>query len=247
MNMMEIFFILWFYVLPVVGILALIFVPIIWFFVVPNVSRRLTWARFRNVDIHAIADDSGYLELCPSQEKLPEGLVRTKRGWRFLPRPIPPGKKGELYPAVQKLTLKPYILKGLGKPIWFDYAGKITSLNPATLAGLQQKENTVDIEGRFTYIEKLVEDLPKNPRKELKAKLKELKVATEAKPITNIDINKIKQVVSKLHPPSVWKAFGINRELRGMKRRGSELMWLILGGAIIIGVTVIGVVAVLSL
>lgn len=250
MEFMELFYLLWFFVLPILGFLFPILAGIFWIFLVPSVSKRLAWARFRNVSIHAVADDSGQVELVVTKEELPEGIVRTKKGWHFLPRPFSTKSKKKIDPTgllIERLALKTYTLKGLGKPILFDYAGKITSMNPGVLAGLQQNEKKLSLTPYFDEIDKIVDDMPRHFKKELNKKLDALEEATKAKPITNLDINKIKAVVQKLYPPSVWKAFGINRELKGMKRRGKELMPLILGGAIIIGLVAITIVSIIVL
>lgn len=245
---MELLFILWFFVLPILGILFPIFAGIFWFLVVPGIAKMLTWSRFKNVSLHLVGDDSGYAELVPTQEELPEGIVRTKKGWHFLPSPVYSNPtKSEGLQKAEKLGLKKYILKGLGKPIWIDYAGKITSMNIGTLAAMQQNEEQLSLKWYFDEMTKIIADTPKHFRKELNKKLKVLEEATKAKALTLIDIDEIKQAVPKMYPPSLIDALAINREMKGMKRKGKEMIPLILGGAIIIGLVVIGVVAILTL
>lgn len=245
---MEILFLLWFFVLPILGILFPIFAGIFWFLVVPGIAKMLTWSRFKNVSIHLVGDDSGYAEFVATKEELPEGIVRTKKGWHFLPSPIYSnlGKSKGLKRAEQ-IGLKKYILKGLGKPIWLDYAGKITSMNIGTLAAMQQNKNQLDLKWYFDEMTKIIADTPKVFRKELSNKLKALEEATKAEALTLINIAQIKSAVPKMYPSSLIDALAINREMKGMKRRGKEMMPLILGGAIIIGLVAISIVAILVL
>jgi len=242
MNPMEILYTLWFFILPAMGILVPIFGAIFWFFIVPGLAKMLTWNRFKNVSLELNANDSGYAELLPTKEELPEGIVRTKKGWQFLPSPIysNPAKTDEEKQAEQ-IGLKKYILKGIGKPIRISYAGKITSMNIGTLAAMQQNNKQINLEPYFKSIQNIVDDLPRHFKKELKQKLKLLKQATKAKPLTLIDPEEIKTAVPKMYPPSLIDALAINREMKGMKRRGKELTPLILGGAIIIGLVVLGI------
>ena len=248
---MDILFLLWFFILPIVGILTPIFALIFWFFIVPGVAKMLTFARFRNVSIHAVADASGFVELVPTKEHLPEGIVRTKHGWHFLPRPInPPGNPGKKTNANQdaeRIALKTHILKTVGKPFLLNYAGKITSMNYSTLAALQQNEARLDLKWYFEELETVLKDLPKHFRKELEKKLAQLKEAAHAEKVTIINPEAIQDTINKMYPPSLIDALAINREMKGMKRRGREMLPLILGGAIIIGIVVIGVVAIIVL
>ena len=212
---MDILYMLWFIILPVIGILFPTFALIFWFFIVPGLAKKLTWNRFRNVEAHLVGDDSGYAEFVFTKERIPEGAARTKRGWHFLPQPIyqNPGKTDELIQA-ERIALKKYILKDFGKPFLIDYAGKITSMNLGTLAALQQTEKQVDIKWYFDEMEKIIADTPKHFRKELSKKLKALQQATDAEPLTNIDIGTIKEAVPKMYPPSLIDALAINREMK---------------------------------
>jgi len=251
MDFMQLFWIVWMFILPILGITLAVLAPIIWFFIVPKVARMLTWCRFRNVSIHAIADDSGYVELVPTNVELPEGVVRTKRGWRFLPRPrwktkkekrLNEKKRQELDMAEQ-LGLRKYVLKGLGKPFWFGYAGKITAMNPATLAALQQTNNPHNPTGNFQVIEEYIKNIAEPFRKDLTKMLTQLKQQVKAKSLTLINTDAIKTVVPQMYPASLIDALATNREYYGMKRRGREYTGLILGGALIIGLVIFGIIA----
>lgn len=244
---MQIFYIVWMFVLPIVAVTLITLIPVFWFFVVPKLARKMTWWRFRNVSIHAVGDDAGYVELVATKEYLPEGIELTKRGWHFLPRPI--YEKGNPIAVdldqekIEKLGLRKYTLKDLGKPFWYDYAGKITSTNPGVLAALQQTKQLFKIDRYVADIQKFVNDLPEHFKKPLNEKLKSLKKATRAQPITHIDIEKIKQIVPKMYPPSLIDALAANRELKGMKKAGKQYGGLILGGALIIGLVIIAILA----
>jgi len=248
MDPMEILYILWFLILPVMGIFVTIFGAIFWIFIVPGLAKMLTWNRFKNVSFHLVGDNSGYAELVPTKEELPEAIVLTKKGWQFLPSPIytNPAKTEEEKQAEQ-IGLKKYILKGIGKPIWISYAGKITSMGMGTLAAMQQTEKQVDLKWYFDEMQKIIADTPKHFRKELDKKLKALQEATKAKPLTNIDIEGIKTAVPKMYPPSLIDALAINREMKGMRRMGRELLPWILALAVVFGMVAVSIALILVL
>lgn len=234
--MMEIFWILWFFILPIIGIVTPILALIIWFVLVPKVARMLTWNRFKNISIHAVADQAGYIELLPTKESLPEGIERTKKGWRFLPKPIWKGNPGEETSELEQLALRKYILKDYGKPFWIGHAGKVTAMNPGTVAALQQDEKPLNVEPYIEDVENFAKDIPQHFYRSLKPKLKKLRQVVSAKEYTLIDIDKIKELVTKMYPPSLIDALATNRELKGMRKRKGEYMPIILGGMIIVGI-----------
>lgn len=258
MSLMQVFFVLWFLILPILGILTPIFTVIFWVFIVPKVAKMLTWARFRSVSVHAIADDSGYVELVTTDVELPEGVVRTKRGWRFLPRPIwKPLKKRKKNPftkrevaleGAEKLALKKYVLKGLGKPFFLGYAGMVAAMNPATVAALQQTtKNPINLTLHFNKIYEFANDMPKHFRRPLTKMLDELKSYSIAKPLTLIDPRAVKEILPEMTPPSLMEAIETYSEMVGMEEKGKQYGRLIIGGALIIGLVVLGVVAMLIL
>lgn len=148
MNPMQLFYIFWFIVLPIIGILALALVPLVWRFIVPEIARRLTWARFGKCDVLDLSDDSGWTDLIVSRQGLPEGVKydpETKT-WRLLPSP-PYEKKGKkrkkgkpedraLQERAKEIILKKSMLRGLGKPIYRGYVGQIELINSSTAAAL---------------------------------------------------------------------------------------------------------------
>lgn len=244
---MDLFWLLWMLVLPILGLVTPIIFLVFWKFIVPAVARMLTWSRFRNVTIHAVADASGFVELVPTKEQLPEGIVRTKRGWHFLPRPISQNPKTDEEKMAERIGLKTHILQSVGKPFLLGYAGKITSMNFATLAGMQQNEESVNLKGYISDMETIIKDMPKHFKKELTLKLKVLKQAMKAEPTTLINPDAIKEIVQKMYPPSMIDALAENRLLKGRKQAGRQYTSLILGGAIIIGLVVLGIAVIMFL
>lgn len=127
--MIDVIFLIWFWILPIIGMFFIVFAPIFWFIIVPGVARRLTGARFGNKTVSILGDDEGYIEVVVSKIRYPAGVVKTKRGYRFLPRPH---KLKSGVEDVPDWMFKKYILRGLGKPCWFGYAGKVPNFNPPT-------------------------------------------------------------------------------------------------------------------
>lgn len=247
--MMEIFFILWIFVLPILGVTLATVFPIFWFFIVPKIARTLTWKRFRKVSFHFLGDDSGYAYLLPTTEELPEGIVKTKRGFRFLPRPRwtkgnPNNPKTAM---VENILLRKFVWKDMGKPIWFGYAGKVASVNPVTLAALQQtKSETLNTNGYISKIRKYVNTLSKDPKNHLTTMLNELQKGLNFQTLTVIDPTKIKEVLPQMFTPSQLDALATNRETRGMKRAGRQYTPLILGGGLILGLVIIAIILVMA-
>lgn len=201
----------------------------------------LTWARFKNVSIHAVGDDSGNVELVATKLTLPEGIVRTKRGWHFLPRAASKENKTKDDKDFERVFVKKYQLKGLGKTFFLDYAGQATSMNFGALALLQHKNATRSIlNGYIDELSSELDNIPKPWQKIIKKKLEPFKEVIHAVPITSLNLDKIGENIAEMYPPSVVDAFAIACEEEGAKRRGRELMPLILGGAIIIGLVVLG-------
>lgn len=261
---LQIFFILWMFVLPILGIITPILSLVIWFFIVPKVARMLTGAKFRNVSIHAIADDSGYVELVKTNVELPEGVVKTKKGWRFLPRPIWKSlktrrkkKTGETLAleGAENIALRKYVLKGLGKPFWFGYAGTVAAMNPPTLAVLQQNQNPSNPQGHFNKIENYIESLPKEfpwnnqtiyIRKDLKQMLAEVKEYLKSKTLTILDPRALKEILPELTPPSLMDAIEMYSEMVGREERGTQY-GKIIGVGLIFGVIIFGIIAIMVL
>lgn len=236
---------LWFWILPVIGIFSLILVPLFWFFVVPQLSRSLTWARFQNCILFFIGDNAGRLTLVKSRELIPEGIVHTKDGWEFLPSANPKGRKVDA--DIEKMALKVYTLSGHGKPVLLGYAGKVTVVNPATLASMQQNKDLVDPGQIIAEFKEDVEELPGKYRRYFKKSITKLESYVKARKVTVLDLSQIKKVLQGLYPPTLIDALATNRELRGMKRAGSQYTTLLLGGAIIIAILVFGVIAIFSM
>lgn len=264
--MIEIFWILWFLVLPIMGIALTILVPVVWFFIVPKVARMLTWTRFKSVSIHAIADDSGFVELVTTKVELPEGVVKTDRGWRFLPRPIWKSlkrrkkKKGDVtekdLSVAERFALRKYVLKGLGKPFWFGYAGMVNAMNPPTLAVLQQGGSPVgNPTVHFSNIRSYIDSLPKkllwnnrelHPKKDLTKMLDDLHERVKTEPYTVLDPRAVKEVLPEMTPPSLMEAIETYSEMVGMEERGKNILPIILIAGIV-GMLVFGVIALMML
>jgi len=258
--MEDILFFVWMLVLPVIGLLSIIFVPIFWFFIVPKIARTLTWKRFSKCSFHFIGDDTGFAYLVPTTEELPEGVVKTKYGYRFLPRPIshnPGNPDGKI---VEQLMLRRFVWRDIGKPIWFGYAGKVTAINPATLALVEaekkKKKTRNPVNKVLRDIEVYVKGLPKtltipdknsvrtiNLQKELKEKLELLKTTLNYKPLTILDPTKVKEIAPKMWTPSQIDALATNREWRGIKRAGKQYTPLILGAGTILAILIFGIIA----
>jgi len=252
--MIQIFFILWMFVLPILGILTPILSIVIWFGIVPKIARRITWKRFSKCSWRFTADDTGYAHLRPTKEELAEGIVKTKKGWRFLPRPVclsptngNPTPEDKEEKRVESVMLRPYVWADTGKPIWFDYAGKVTSANPATLAGVQQTDyEAPNVKKYIDGLIKYVKALAQPHRKELSKMLNDLKDGLNFKELTVINPTIIKKLYPKMFTPSQLDAYGTNRETRGMKRAGRQYTPLILGGALILGLVIIAIVLVVA-
>lgn len=88
---MDLFFWLMYVFLPVVGIIALIGVPVLgtifWKKVLPKVSRDLMWCKLKGMSPAIICHDSGRAELQMFQERRGSGVVMTNKGkYKILPR-----------------------------------------------------------------------------------------------------------------------------------------------------------------
>lgn len=260
MDLNSILFTVWMYVLPVIGILSIIFVPIFWFFIVPKIARTLTWKKFSKCSFHFIGDDTGFAYLVPTTEELPEGVVKTKYGYRFLPRPILHNEKSNPNDKVlEQLMLRRFVWKDMGKPIWFGYAGKVAAVNPVTLALVEsekKKKTRNPVNKVLRELEVYVKSLPEtltvqdkhsvrtiNPQKELKEKIKLLKTALNYKPLTILDPTKIKEILPKMWTPSQIDALATNREWRGIKRAGKQYTPLIIGLGTIMAILIFGIIA----
>lgn len=250
---LEIFWILWMFILPILGISLAVAAPLFWFIIVPSIARRLTWERFRKLNYFLVADDAGYLSLLSTTERIPEGVERTKKGWQFLPRPRykklgNPGKskKEQKKAAVERLALKKYTWRDVGKPTWLGYAGKVSVMNPATLAGLEQSEdNSSTLGGWFEKAQKFMSShkMPPKFRKSLTKLVDDAKKTTKATKVTLIDPAVIKEVLPRMYTPSQLKALATNREQYGMEKRGHEYGRLILGMGFILGMVLIIILA----
>jgi hypothetical protein len=255
MNEFDILYIIWMWVLPALGMMFTVLVPIIWVFIIPKISKKLMWARFRNSSIIAMADDSGWAELVVTTKTLPEGIHQTKEhGWRFMLRPRwkkPLGdnptedqiKRREREEQVEQLASRKYVLKDLGKPFWYGYDGKVTLVNPPTLAALQQSSSHIGNPTiYFAKIEEFVKrECPEHIATPLKGLVEELKenLEREAHKITILDPKIIKEVLPLMNTPSQIGALAANRERYGELKRGHDY-----GKLALVAIVVLGMVAV---
>jgi len=256
MDPFTIFFIVWLIVLPIAGMIFIVFGPIFWFLIVPKIARTLTWNRFRKVHFHFISDDVGFAHLVPSTtEVIPEGVVRAEKfGYRLLPR-LTSGGNPDGDNLIKRLLLRKYIWADMGKPIWFDYAGKVGSFNPATLAILEQSQGKnpvgkpdVILNEMSDYVKALpkalvLKDKTYSLREDLAKMLERLKTEITIQELTVMDPSVVKSLLPTMYTPSQLKALALNREQYGMEKRGKEYGRLILGGGLIIAILIFGIVA----
>jgi len=258
MDGFEIFWLIWLLVLPILGILFCVFAPVFWFFIVPKVARMLTWKRFQKVSFRFICDDQGYSYLIPSSPNIiPEGVVKTKNfGYRLLPRA---SGNPDTDVTSQRALLKKYIWADMGKPILFGHAGKVGDFSPATLAVLEQKQGNDPIgkpEPVLNRISEYVKTLPKtltvkafgrdrtfNLRQDLTSMLKSLRDEINIKEVTLFDPSLAKSLIGDNYTPTQLAALASESEMVGLKMRGKEYGRLILGAGLIIGLVVLGIVA----
>lgn len=249
MEIIELFFLVWMWLLPMVAIACLILVPTVWFFIFPKISKKLMWARFRNSSILALADDSGWVELVVTDKIIPEGIVETKKhGWFFLPRPRWSKEvKHVSQVLVERMAATKYMLKDLGKPFWFAYSGKVLLVNPKTLASITKSGKGDNPAGQFQSLLDYAKTLPPHLSEPLVKLVEDLKAAVETKPLTILQPQKIKEIVASMHTPSQIEALATNREQYGMLKRGHEYGKLIIGAGLIIGLVIIAIVAIMYL
>jgi len=214
MNEVDILYLVWMWLLPALAVMWSVLVPVVWFFIVPKISKRLMWARFKNANIIAMADDSGYVDLMVTTKNLPEGLHHVeKRGWFYQCRAMQTEKpKDENTKLIEQIVTRKYILKDLGKPIWFCYAGKATLFNPQSLALLEGDSQE--------------------------------KVASSTKKVKILDLKNLASVIDQMVTPSQSDALATYSEMIGMEKKGHEYGKLIIGGALIIGLVILGIVAI---
>jgi len=78
--------------LPMTGLILSIVISVTLFLVheyviLPPIARRLRKAKWNKGVIAFIQDDTGNVRLTISTKELPEGVIKTNRGWFLLPRP----------------------------------------------------------------------------------------------------------------------------------------------------------------
>lgn len=179
---------------------------------------------------------------------LKEGIHETKdHGWRFQLRPRwSKEPKDAEHEYAEQLASRKYMLKDLGKPLWFSYMGKIALFNPPTLAALQQTSPSgTNPTTYFVKIEEFVKTMPLHLADPLKGLVGELKQNLEAsaKTLTILDPKIIKEVLPQMITPSQIGALAVNRERYGELKKGHEYGKLILGSALIIGLIILAIVA----
>lgn len=254
MDPMQIVYILWFWVFPPLGILLMVFFPLFWKLIVPALARRLTWARFGSSDIIAMSDDAGWSEIIVSRRGIPEGILETREGkekaYRFLPRPRwEEEEKPATDRAAQDIILRKSILKGLGKPFWYGYTGKIGLVNPSTAAILDTiGGNPSPVEKYLVRLDSLILTAPEDLKVGLTQVVNGLKMSLKAKSVDYVDPRKaIKENLPQMYTPSQIAALAANRERYGMVKKGREIGKLVLGGSIIIGLVIVAILLVMML
>jgi hypothetical protein len=242
----PVFWIIWTIILPLAAILLFILIPLVYFLVFPSLARKLIRWRFQNVIICGLANDAGSFMLVPSKDYLPEGCVETAHDeWRLLPRAV--YKKGRGLVRYQDVILRKFNLKGLGKPIWMGYAGKVPLMNPTTLAGLQQKPiDEKALEPYFQNLRAYAEKLPKDHKEAMLKAIDELYLRAKMKPITLVDPSTLKELIPRMYTISQVKSIAQNRYLKGLKAAGSQIMKYGLIMLALIVVLIIGILAISS-
>lgn len=283
MDPFEIFMLVWMFVLPMLAIIFGTLLFLGYFILMPSVSKRLMWARWRDKSIFVIGDDMGWADIVVADEELPEGVCSTKRaGYRFLPRPRTQSSSTDprfritedmtetevkalwerqlkedqdlmdLESQYDPMILKKYMLRGLGKPMWFGYLGKVGVLNPQTLAsisGIKVTGTNPHNPINFGAIKSWIQGLPKNVEKNEKTRILNMLEEAESykhevrKDLYICDPTEIKRVIPRKYTPSQIEAVGTNRELKGMKKMGKQMGQYIifLGVIVVIVVIIIGI------
>jgi len=246
---MELIWMIWFLVLPVVALVLLGLIPVVWFFIIPKIARKLTWARFGDTNIAGIADSAGYFDLEVSRKSLGEGVLDVgKKIFRFLPRPL--FKSAKKQPSTkesqaERVILRKYILKGLGKPIWLGWAGKVPVANPEAVAALQGEHTA--IHNPSTNIEKIKqyvdEKIPAKFQKGLHKLLNEIgENIKPVIPVFNLDLDVLKEVLPKMNTTSQMKALANEYYLKGQASRDRDILKVGFVAMIILGMIVLAII-----
>ena len=248
-------FILWFFVLPLVGIFFLVFAPIFWFLLVPKLARKFTWARFRNTTVIPVAHAEGYVEFEFAKKSLHEGVLDVgKNIYRLLPRPLSKATSKhkenlEEKERIEEAALRKYIIKDFGKPIVFGYAGKAGVVNPEVIANLS---GTVEQQGNpwnfFVLIKKYIEDeLPKKHHNPLNTYLDKIhdgiKNAIRTIPLINLDLETLKEYLHEMYMPSQVKAISETSYSLGQATKDRDLLKIGFLALAIIALLILGIVA----
>jgi len=202
--------------------------------------------------------------LVADNRRVAEGVVKTKKGYRFLPRATYKKKNREKNPytpedldEVERRVLRKFIWRDMGKPIWLGYVGKVAAVNPTTLASLQQPKNSNSLNKQSiqkadqilgkvkTFLNE--QALTKQVRRSLDNLFKQLQAVIHVEEVTYIDATKIKEVVPQMYTPSQLDALATNRELKGMKRVGKDIGKLVLGGGLIMGLVIVAILLVMMM
>jgi hypothetical protein len=151
-----IFWMAMFILLAIVGVVLFL---VFYFVVMPPISRKLIKAKWSKCAPAFIQSDTGNISLTLSKASLPEGLVKLKNSWYTLIRPnyedpennedseeTKPDNtskaenseqefyKDEDIKEAKKTLLHVPILEGLGKQVFFGYAGTTLLTNLKTVA-----------------------------------------------------------------------------------------------------------------
>jgi len=248
------FFIIWFFVLPILAICFLIFAPIFYFVIMPKLARKFIWGRFRNTTVVPVAHAEGYLEFEFSKKSMHEGVLEVgKRTYRFLPRPLRKDNKSEDTSQVEEVALKKYIIKDYGKPIIFGYAGKTPTANAEVLAnfsGVKKTKNNP--EEFFTPIQEYIEnELPKKHHsalfKLLESAHQKISVAVRTIPLINLDLEVLKEHIPQMYTPSQVKAIAEEEFLLGQDSKDRDIVKLGFLALAIIALLILGLVAMTQL
>ena len=252
MDPISIIFILWFYILPVIGILAVILGPIIWFFIVPPVARRLTWGRFGSSNAVLLADDSGHAELIVTRHRLPEGVLLWKEGrkrfWALLPRT---GKgKTEDETRLKEILTSKFILKDWGKPIWIGYKGKPALVNPLTLALATSNPGgnapLKTIEQNLDTLQKYAEDeLAKKDYERIKEIIEKIReeIVNATKTVKVLNPTLIRTLIPQNYQASQLKAIANVSEDIGREEAGRDYIRMGMGFSLIVAILILGIIA----
>lgn len=145
--MEDLMIILYLYVFPTLSIIFPALLIILWL-LLPDPAKRLLKGRIGNRTMSLIATDDHKLHLRATRVH-PEGFLETmekKPQFFGLARTVGEASDSKANQGIEHMedhTLKPTILDGYGKPVYFAYAGKTIAVNGDMLITLHHSSREV--------------------------------------------------------------------------------------------------------